>query len=79
MSRHQRKIQWAIPKALPEWVIGWEVWKDDQPYRKGKMRIPAKTEQDARQSVQYILDELLPNLFPGGDVRLTSELTCEMP
>jgi len=76
MSR-KRKIVWSVPQALPIWVMTWEVWKGAQLYRQGTMRIPAETEAEAQQSVEHILRDLMPNLFPAAEVRLTSALTYE--
>jgi hypothetical protein len=76
MSRH-RKQGWAVPKALPTWVIEYEVWRGGQPYRMGTLRIPAETEQAARQAVEMVLHDFMPNLFPEGEIRLTSALMCE--
>lgn len=76
MSRHRKQI-WAVPKALPTWVIDYEVWRSGQPYRMGTMRIPAETEQAARQAVETVLHDFMPNLFPNADIRLTSTLMCE--
>lgn len=75
MSR--RKPLWAVPRALPTWVMKYEVWRDGQPYRRGTMRIPAETERAARQAVEEILRDLMPNLFPDAEIRLTSSLVCE--
>ena len=77
MSRGAKTV-WAVPKALPTWVIDYEVWKGDQPYRMGTMQIPAGTEQAARQAVEEILRDLMPNLFPDAEIHLTSALTCEV-
>jgi hypothetical protein len=76
MSR-RRKQGWAVPKTLPTWVIDYEVWRNGEPYRMGTMRIPAETEQAARRAVQELLHDLMPNLFPDAEIRLTSALTCE--
>ena len=76
-KRQQRKIVWAIPRALPMWVIAYEVWKGDQPYRMGTMRIPANTREEAQAAVEMILRDLMPNLFLEAEIRLTSALTCE--
>ncbi len=76
MSRRRKQV-WAVPKALPTWVIEYEVWRSGEPYRKGTMRIPAETEQTARQAVEMVLRDFMPNLFPQAEVRLTSALLCE--
>jgi len=76
MSR-KRKVMWESPKSLPVWAMSWEVWKEGVLYRKGTMRIPAATEQDAREGVQQVMCDLMPNLFPNAEVRLTNELMCE--
>jgi len=76
MSQRRAQI-WAVPKALPAWVIDYEVWKGDQPYRMGTLRIPAETEQAARQAVESVLRDFMPNLFPEAEIRLTSALICE--
>jgi hypothetical protein len=73
----RRKTVWAVPKALPTWVIDYEVWRSGQPYRMGTMRIPAETEQAARQAVETVLHDFMPNLFPEAEIRLTSALMCE--
>jgi len=75
--RKQPKIAWAVPRALPIWVIAYEVWKGDQPYRQGTMRIPAETQAEAQAAVEMILRDLMPNLFLEAEIRLTSALTCE--
>lgn len=76
MSRRSKQL-WAVPKALPTWIIDYEVWRDDQPYRMGTMRIPAETEQAAQQAVEMVLRDFMPNLFPEAEIRLTSTLACE--
>jgi hypothetical protein len=76
MSRRS-KTTWAVPKALPTWVIEYEVWRSEEPYRMGTMRIPAETEQAARQAVETVLHDFMPNLFPNAEIRLTSALVCE--
>jgi hypothetical protein len=76
MSRRSKQL-WAIPKALPTWVTDYEVWRSGEPYRMGTMRIPAETEEAARQAVEMVLHDLMPNLFSEAEVRLTSALTCE--
>ena len=74
-QRHKRTF--AMPNALPTWVMSYEVWRGDVPYRTGTMRIPAETEQAARETVDTVLRDLMPNLFPGVEIRLTSALVCE--
>jgi hypothetical protein len=74
---HRRKIVWAMPKALPTWVIDYEVWCSGRPHRMGTMRIPAETEQAARQAVEMVLRDFMPNLFLQAEIRLTSALMCE--
>lgn len=69
---------WAVPKMLPIWVITWEVWREGQPYRKGSMRIPAETRVAAQLAVEEVMRDLMPNLFRHAEVRLTSELVCEL-
>ncbi len=76
MSRRCKTV-WTAPVALPIWIMSWEVWKEGALYRKGTMRIPAETEQEARDGVEQIMWELMPNLFLEAEVRLTSALTCE--
>jgi hypothetical protein len=76
MSRH-RKILWDVPKSLPTWVMSYEVWRGNVPYRAGTLRIPAETEQAAREAVETVLRDLMPNLFPDSEIRLTSALVCE--
>jgi hypothetical protein len=76
MSRRSKQL-WAIPKALPTWVMSYEVWRGDQPYRMGTMRIPAETEQAAQQAVEMVLHDFMPNLFPEAEIRLTSTLSFE--
>jgi hypothetical protein len=66
-----------MPKARPTWVTSYEVWRGDLPYRAGTMRIPAETEQAAREAVDTVLRDLMPNLFPQAEIRLTSALVCE--
>ena len=71
------KRRWAVPKALPTWVVQYEVWRDGQPYRTGTMRIPAKTEQEARQAVDTVLRDLMSKLFPEAEIPLVSALSRE--
>ncbi len=77
MRRKPHHIIRELPQAVPIWVLSYEVWKGEQHYRKGTMRIPADTEQEAQQSVEMILRDLMPNLFLDAEVRLTSTLTRE--
>ncbi len=76
MSRRRKQV-WAVAKALPTWVIEYEVWREGKPYRMGTMRIPAETEQAARQAVEMVLRDFMPNLFLQAEIRLTSALMCE--
>ncbi len=78
MSKRQpRTTQWEKPISLPIWVIAYEVWKGEQPYRMGTMRIPAETQAEAQEAVELVLRDLMPNLFLDAEIRLTSALICE--
>ena len=79
MRHRHHKVRLTQPTTLPVWVIAYEVWREDQPYRMGTMRIPAESEQRAQQAVEQVLREVLPNLFRGAEIRLTSTLRCETP
>ena len=69
-----RQFNWSIPIALPVWTVDWEAWRAEEFLRQGSMNIPAESWQAAEHSVQEMLDQLFPNLYPDAQIVFTSVL-----
>lgn len=62
------------PISLPEWEQEYEIWYGEKPYKIATLHVSAATVEEARQSAEYVIREVLPRTFPGAIIVITTPI-----